>query len=131
MAPVTASSFFDALRVLSPLRIISINGPSVFEAIASVGPFGIANGYLNIMQDAYHWHLDVARFRHLRSQDSTHGRSGRRVLFFELREQADAEPFLRIYLHRGKGEEFEPAREEAFQALHAVAADSVELEVPA
>ena len=73
---------------------------------------------MNVLSDQYHWHLDVRRFGHLTSRDDTHARSGRRVLFFELREQADSPPFLRIYLHREKGDEFEPGREKRFLAAH-------------
>ena len=40
------------------------------------------------------------------------------MLFFELRERADAPPFLRIYVHREKGEEFDPQREGLFAAAH-------------
>ena len=45
---------FELLRSLSPLRVISISGPSVFEAICDFGPFGIAGGHLNAITDAYH-----------------------------------------------------------------------------
>lgn len=122
-----APGFWNALRLLGPLRIISICGPSVFEAITTVGPFGVAEGYLNVISESYHWHVDLKRCRHLRSQDAVHGRSGRRVLFFELREQAEGAPFLMIYLHRGKGEEFDEVREQAFAALHGIARNGLEL----
>ena len=39
------------------------------------------------------------------------------MLFFELRETDDDEPFLLIYLHRNKGEEFDPARTSVFATL--------------
>jgi hypothetical protein len=116
---MTHREFFDALRALAPLRVISVSGPSVFEAICGFGPYGVADGHLNAITDAYHWHLDLSRFRILTSRDETHARSGRRVLFFELREAAGAEPFLLVYLHRAKGEDFAPAREERFAGLHA------------
>lgn len=114
----TARRLFEALRELSPLRVISPAGPSLFEAICAVGPFGIADGHLNAMTPEYHWHLRLDRFRHLTSKDEVHARSGRRVLFFELREEQGGEPFLWIYLHRGKGEEIGARREERFAELH-------------
>jgi hypothetical protein len=55
----------------------------------------------------------------LRTQDTTHGRSGRRVLFFELREREASPPFALIYVHREKGEEFAPECEQRFLAAHA------------
>ncbi len=116
---MTHREFFDALRELGPLRVISVSGPSVFEAICRLDAYGIADGHLNAITDAYHWHVALERFRHLRSHDEVHARSGRRVLFFTLHEDAAAEPFLRIYLHRSRGEEFAPGREAAFGALHA------------
>jgi hypothetical protein len=129
-APWTARRFFEALRALSPLRVISPSGPSLFEAICTLGPFGVADGHLNAITPEYHWHLRLDGVRHVRSKDETHARSGRRVLFFELREEAGGgEPFLWIYLHRGKGEEFDPVREGAFAALHRVFAEGRELEV--
>jgi putative heme iron utilization protein len=127
MQALSARSFFEQLRGLGPLRIISVSGPSTFEAIGSLGAFGIADGYLNAMTEQYHWHLDVRRFRHLTSHDAVHERSGRRVLFFELREEAAAEPFLRIYLHRAKESEFEPERQARFAALHGSLSAGVEL----
>ncbi len=118
-SPWTARRFFTELAALSPLRIITQSGPSTFEAIGALGPWGITQGYVNVMTDAYHWHLDVSRFRHLRSADETHQRSGRQVLFFELREQEAAEPFLRIYLYRAPKEDFDATRLERFLTLHA------------
>lgn len=115
----TARSFFQELAALSPLRVISVSGPSTFEAICRVDRFGIADGYLNAITPDYHWHLDLRGFRHLRSRDEVHERSGRQVLFFELRSGAEEKPFLRIYVHREKGEEFEPERRERFAQLHA------------
>jgi hypothetical protein len=114
---VTHREFFDALKGLGPFRIISICGPSVFESICRFDAYGIADGHLNAITDAYHWHIALARFRHLRACDERHERSGRRVLYFELREEAGAAPFLLIYLYRGKDEEFAPAREAGFAAL--------------
>lgn len=114
----TALRIFEELRQLGPLRVISVSGPSVFEAICSVGPFGVAEGHLNAITDAYHWHLDLRRTARARSNDSVHARSGRRVLFFELFEDGSATPFLSIYLHRAKGEEFAPERVERFERLH-------------
>lgn len=120
--------FFDALRSLGRLRVISRSGPSTFEALCTFGPYGFGHGHMNAITDAYHWHLALDGFRHLRSRDTVHERSGRRVLFFELREREDAPPFLFIYLHREKGEEFEPERERAFAALHAELGDGCALE---
>ena len=57
-------------------------------------------------------------FRRLVSRDEVYGRSGRRVLFFELRESEEAEPFLRIFLYRKAGEEFGEERERLFGELH-------------
>jgi hypothetical protein len=127
--PWTARRLFEALRDLGPLRVISPAGPSLFEAICAVGPFGIADGYLNAMTPDYHWHLRLDGFRHLTSKDEVHARSGRRVLFFELREAAGGEPFLWIYLHRGKDEEIGARREEIFAALHRELADGRTVEV--
>ncbi|HYG62992.1 MAG TPA: hypothetical protein VEL74_10455 [Thermoanaerobaculia bacterium] len=114
----TARRFFDALAALGPLRVISQSGPSTFEAICEVGAFGIAQGYVNAITASYHWHLKLDGFRHLRSRDEIHQRSGRRVLFFELRTEEDAAPFLLVYLHREKGEELAPGREGLFAELH-------------
>lgn len=114
----TAARLFSELRALGRLRVISTSGPSVFEAICRVGAFEIASGHLNIISDAYHWHLGLARFGHLQSHDRVHTRSGRRVLFFELREQAEATPFLRIYLYRPPQSEFEPDALARFGKLH-------------
>jgi hypothetical protein len=116
--PLAARGFFDALSALAPLRIISVCGPSVFEAICDFAGFGVADGWLNAITPEYHWHLDLGSFHHLRSRDEVHQRSGRRVLFFELRETAASEPFLLVYLHRGKGEELSNRRESGFRALH-------------
>jgi hypothetical protein len=116
---VTHREVFDAFEALGPLRIISIAGPSVFESIGRLQRWGFADGHMNAFTDAYHWHLELARFRHVRSRDEVHERSGRRVLYFELREEAEAAPFLRVYLHREKDEAFDAAREHAFGVLHA------------
>jgi hypothetical protein len=114
----TAQSFFSVLGELGRVRVISVCGPSVFEAICEVAPFDERDGFLNMITDAYHWHFATERFRHLRSVDSVHARSGRRVLHFELRENPDAPPFLRIYVFRPHGEEFDPKILERFEALH-------------
>jgi hypothetical protein len=119
--------FFDLLGALGALRVISIAGASTFEAICRFGPHGFAHGHMNAITPAYHWHVSLARFRHVRSCDEVHERSGRRVLFFELREEAAAEPFLRIYLYREKGVDFEPGPEAAFAAAHAGLAAGVSL----
>lgn len=122
-----ARGLFEAFRRLGPLRVISVNGPSVFEAILELGAFGVADGWLNAITPDYHWHVDLGRVRHLTTHDTIHARSGRRVLFFELREEAGAEPFLLVYLHRGKSDDFETAREEGFAELHERFAEGAEL----
>lgn len=124
----TARRFFAALRALSPLRVISPSGPSLFEAICTLGPFGIADGHLNAITPEYHWHLRLDGLQRVRSRDDVHARSGRRVLFFELYEAEASEPFLWIYLHRPKGEEFGAEREAAFAELHAAFAEGRALE---
>ena len=124
----THQRFFEHLGELSPLRIISIAGGSVFEALCDFGPFGIARGHMNAMTDAYHWHVDLARFRHLRSRDTVHARSGRRVLFFELAEGPEARPFLSIYLYRDKDVGFGDVREKQFLEMHAALEAGVALE---
>jgi hypothetical protein len=124
---MTHRELFDTLRDLSPLRIISVVGPSVFESICRVDKFALADGHLNAITDAYHWHVELARLRHVRARDETHERSGRRVLFLELRESPDDEPFLMIYVHRAKGADFEPEREARFAALYEHAAHGSEV----
>jgi hypothetical protein len=116
---------FALLRELGPLRVISRCGPSTFEAICTVGDFDVSGGFVNAITPAYHWHFEVRGLGHLRSRDEVHARSGRRVLFFELREDPGDAPFLRIYLYRGKREEFGTAREAAFAAAHAELASGV------
>jgi hypothetical protein len=123
----TVERLFGELRELSPLRVISICGPSVFETICSVGAFGVAQGSLNAITPAYHWHLEIDGCARARTRDQVHERSGRQVLFLELFAPASEEPFLSIYLHREKGAEFEAARLERFRALHAALADGVAL----
>lgn len=127
--PWTARRFFALLAELGRLRVISQSGPSTFEALCQVGPIEIAHGFVNAITPDYHWHLAVKRFRHVRSHDDVHARSGRRVLFFSLREDADSDPFLRIYLHREKGEEFEPAREARFRAAHGALGEGAPIEL--
>jgi len=63
------SQFFEALRELNPLRIISLSGPSVFEAICDLSGFSIREGWLNAITEAYHWHLQLERVAHLTSRD--------------------------------------------------------------
>jgi len=115
----TARRVLAHLRRLNPLRVISQNGPSVFETLCDLAAFGVADGHLNAITPQYHWHLRLAGFGHLRSRDEVHERSGRRVLYCELRETAQADPFLLVYLHRARGEDFGEARERAFAELHA------------
>ena len=125
--PWTTARFFDLLQQLGRLRVISVCGPSVFESICVAGPYEIAEGFLNMVTDAFHWHVALARLRHLQSHDRLHGRSGRNVLFFELREHADAAPFLRIYVYRAPGAEFAPEIARAFQRAHAELEHGVQL----
>jgi hypothetical protein len=127
----SARRFFALLGTFGRLRVISQSGPSTFEALCRVGPFEIAHGFVNAITPEYHWHLAVKRFRHLRSHDEVHARSGRRVLFFALAEAAGEAPFLRIYLHREKGEEFEPAREARFREAHGALREGVALDLEA
>lgn len=126
----THDRFFRVLRELGRLRVISQCGASTFEALCELGPFGFGHGHMNAITDAYHWHVSLERFRHVRTRDEVHARSGRRVLYFELREDAGAEPFLRIYLHREKGEEFAPEREALFAGLHRAWGAGVTLDAP-
>ena len=75
----TSRRFFALLAELSPHRVISQCGPSTFEAILDFGSHGFASGFMNAVTPAYHWHLRTAGFGALRSVDTTHARSGRRV----------------------------------------------------
>ena len=97
------------------------------ELIDLPGTFSLEGGFLNIVTPAYHWHLASDRIRVLRSHDTTHARSGRRVLFFELREQSEAAPFLRIYLHREKGVDFAPEILARFLEAHAALGEGLVL----
>lgn len=116
----TPERFFALLAALSPLRVISVCGPSTFEAILEFGPHGFAAGHMNAITDAYHWHLRLDGIGSVQSFDTLHARSGRRVLFFELREHAsDERPCLHVYLHRERGADFDPARERRFAEAHA------------
>lgn len=108
--------------------MISISGPSVFEALCTFGPYGFAGGHMNAMTPAYHWHLRLAGLARVRTRDEVHARSGRRVLFFELYEPEASAPFLRIYLYREKGEPFAPEREKRFAEVHAELAEGAEFE---
>ena len=115
----THRRFFALLSELGDLRVISQCGPSTFEAICRLGPHGFADGFMNAVCDAYHWHVALGGFGHLRSQDRTHERSGRRVLFFELREsEKSPRPFLSIYLYRPPREAFDEAVVARFLAAH-------------
>ncbi len=116
---MTHSEFFATLRELSPLRIVSQCGPSVFEAIVPFDPYGIADGHLTAITECYHWHIDLTRFRHAVSYDTIHARSGRQVLYVALHESPAVDPFLVVYLYRGRDEEFDDRRRERFGALHA------------
>jgi putative heme iron utilization protein len=124
LGPTSAEGLFHELRALGPLRVISVAGPSTFEAILQLGPFGVAEGWLNSMTPDYHWHLDLDRCSGFRTRDAVHERSGRRVLYFELLE--GEAPFLAIYLHREKGTEFTPERLARFLTLHSAAEAGVD-----
>jgi hypothetical protein len=115
-------TFFTEVGRLSPLRVISQSGPSTFEAICTLEGFHPHGDYLNAITPSYHWHLHVGRPIHVTSRDEIHQRSGRRVLFFVLRDHEDR-PFLRIYVHRERGAEYEPGRVEGFATLHREIAD--------
>jgi hypothetical protein len=111
--------FFALLRDLGRLRVIHRSGASTFEALCQMGPHGFAEGFMNAITDAYHWHVKLDGFGFVRSHDTTHARSGRRVLFFALAEARGAQPFSFIYLHREKGVEFDPEPERRFLDAHA------------
>lgn len=128
--PLSIAALFESVRELNPLRVISMSGPSVFEAICDLGPFSITETWLNAITESYHWHLQVDRVGHVRSRDQVHERSGRRVLFLELRERPEVEPFLFIYLHRKKGEEFGDERERRFAELHALLSAGIRMGKP-
>jgi hypothetical protein len=93
-----------------------------------VEQFTLAQGFVNVISEDYHWHLLIEGFGHLRSRDEIHQRSGRRVVFFELRRVEEGEPFLLIYLYRGPGQEFgeEPLR--LFTEMHRDLAAGAHLE---
>ncbi len=126
-APWTAARLFTLLGSLGRLRVISQCGPSTFEALCEVGSFSLEAGFVNAITPAYHWHLALKRFRYLQSHDQTHARSKRRVLFFTLHETPGADPFLRIYVHREPGAEFEPEREAVFAEAHRELAGGVDV----
>ena len=124
----SAERFFALLSKLGPLRVISVCGPSVFEAICEFGDYEIRGGMLNAITPAYHWHFQLSRFAHLRSHDTIHKRSGRRVLFFELREHEESSPFLLVYLYRPKEAEYKVDQEKFFAEAHAELGSGVVLE---
>ncbi len=127
----TADRFFALLAELSPHRVISVCGPSTFEAIIEFGPHGFAAGHMNAITPAYHWHLRSDGLGVIRSVDTIHGRSGRRVLHFELREHAsDERPYLHIYLHRERETDFEPSRERRFAEAHTEFAGGIAIQPP-
>jgi hypothetical protein len=123
-----ARRFFDLVAGLGPLRVISVCGPSVFEALCALDGFEIAGAHLNAISPQYHWHLDLRRFRWLRSCDEIYGRSGRQVLYFELCEEPGAKPFLLVYLYRAADEPFGTEREGRFFDAHAELAEGVALQ---
>ena len=126
---VDVADVFDLIRQLGPIRVIQITGPSIFETICELDNFSIADGWFNAITPQYHWHLELERCRHLTTRDTIHERSGRRVLFFELREDPEQDPFLLIYLHRGKGEEFEADRDSLFADWHSRCSDGALMEL--
>jgi len=110
------------------VRVISVCGPSVFEAICRVAPFDKQSGFLNMITDAYHWHFAASRLGHLQSFDEVHARSGRRVLFFTLREAPELDPFLRIYVYRAPGDEFAAEVLRDFATAHSELAAGVQVD---
>lgn len=120
--------FFELLTQVAPLRVISSCGPSTFEAIIGFSDHTFAGRLMNAITPAYHWHLDLSGFGHLRARDEQHTRSGRRVIYFELRSEPADAPFLWIYLHRERGAEFEPEREKRFAEVFPALAGGVRLE---
>ena len=127
-APWTHARFFRLLAALGRLRVIHVSGPSTFEALCSFGPHGFAEGHMNAITDAYHWHVRTAGFGWVRSHDTVHARSSRRVLFFELCERVEAKPFARIYLHRERDADFDVECEKRFLEAHAELAEGRALE---
>lgn len=123
-----AARLFELLRDLSPLRVISVCGPSTFEAICDFDTHAMAHGYMNAIQPAYHWHFRLDGLRTVRSRDELHERSGRRVLFLEFRDDAQADPFLWIYVHRERGAEFHAEREKAFLDAHETLSRGIEFQ---
>lgn len=115
----TATRFFDLLPKLGRLRVISVCGPSVFEAICEAGAYEVQGGSINMVTPDFHWHFAPAQLGFLQSHDTRHARSGRRVLFFTLHEKKGDAPFLRIYVYRPPNEAFDPAVIDVFQAAHA------------
>ena len=119
---LTASALFAALVGLGPFRIIHQSGASTFEAIAPIAEADVMGPFLNIICDAYHWHLRLDGCGHAQTFDQTHARSGRRVLFIALADEAPdqgGEVFARLYVHRAKGAEFDASVLAGFMALHA------------
>lgn len=115
----TARRFFQALQELGPLRVISVAGPSQFEAFCEVVPGSVSGGTLKMVSPEYHWHVRLDGLGHLRSRDEEHERHGRRLRYFELREREEAEPFLYVHLYREPGEELSPRRAARFAEMHA------------
>ena len=114
----SATRFFDLLPKLGRLRVISVCGPSVFEAICEAGSYTVERGSINMVTAEFHWHFAPARLSFLQSHDTVHARSGRRVLFFTLHEREDEAPFLRIYVYRRPNEEFDAAAADVFRTAH-------------
>lgn len=120
-APRSAEDLFGRLEGLGPFRIIHQAGPSTFEAIAPIVPSSVVGPFLNLISDAYHWHLQLSGVGHAQTFDQTHARSGRRVLFVALADRAPedgGQVFTRLYVHRAKGAEFEPHVLDGFLRLH-------------
>lgn len=115
----TAKRFFGLLQQLGPVRVVSVSGPSVFEARCEMGPRDFSEGSLNIITPQYHWNLALDRFRHLRSVTRVHPKSKRCTHFFELRDDPASPPFLRIYLAGGRASGESGRRERLFAAAHA------------
>lgn len=129
-AEPNALDLFEVLRDLGPFRVIHQSGASTFEAIVPIAPAEIVGPYLNVICDAYHWHLRLSGLGHVQTFDTVHGRSGRRVCFLTLADAAPddgGEVFARLYMHRPKGADFDPQLLAGFLSLHARLGHGLEL----
>lgn len=131
--PRSAEELFASLERLGAFRIIHQAGPSTFEAIAPIVASTVVGPFLNLIGDDYHWHLRLSGLGHAQTFDGTHARSGRRVLYLALADRAPAEGghvFTRLYVHRAKDADFDPAVLAGFMTLHATLAAGRALMAP-